>query len=183
MMSIFTCNDLRSQVWDIASRSIRNIFAGHEQDIYSLDFARDGRTIASGSGDRTVRLWDIETNQNTFTFMSGDSIVSVAFSPDTEYIAAGSHDKSVRVWYIASGHLVENLEGPNGHKDGVYCIAFSPNGKDLVSGSLDNTVKMWELATLRSEDPNITSKACRWSKTFEGHKVNHLPNLYFHPIT
>lgn len=134
------------QVWDIATRTIRNHFSGHEQDIYSLDFARDGRTIASGSGDRTVRLWDIEQGTNTLTLTIEDGVTTVAISPDTQFVAAGSLDKSVRVWDIMTGYLVERLEGPDGHKDSVYSVAFSPNGKDLVSGSLDRTIKMWRLA-------------------------------------
>ena len=85
-------------MWDIASNKIRNTFQGHEQDIYSLDFARDGRTIASGSGDRTVRLWDIETGQHIMSLSIEDGVTTVAISPDTRYVAAGSLDKSVRVW-------------------------------------------------------------------------------------
>jgi general transcriptional corepressor TUP1 len=159
-------------VWDIANRSIRNTFAGHEQDIYSLDFARDGRTIASGSGDRTVRLWDIEAGQNILILSIEDGVTTVAISPDTKYVAAGSLDKSVRVWDAANGYLVERLEGPDGHKDSVYSVAFAPNGKDLVSGSLDRTIKMWELVAPRGGHPSTVPKGGRCIRTFEGHKVN-----------
>lgn len=47
------------QIWDIAKKRIRNIFDGHQQEIYSLDFSRDGRLIVSGSGDKTARIWDM----------------------------------------------------------------------------------------------------------------------------
>lgn len=156
------------QVWDIATRTIRNHFSGHEQDIYSLDFARDGRTIASGSGDRTVRLWDIEQGTNTLTLTIEDGVTTVAISPDTQFVAAGSLDKSVRVWDIMTGYLVERLEGPDGHKDSVYSVAFSPNGKDLVSGSLDRTIKMWELSSPRGPQNSGAKGKC--VKTFEGHR-------------
>lgn len=164
----------RPQVWDIATRTIRNTFSGHEQDIYSLDFARDGRTIASGSGDRTVRLWDIEQSTNILTLTIEDGVTTVAISPDTKYVAAGSLDKSVRVWEIARGFLVERLEGPDGHKDSVYSVAFSPNGRDLVSGSLDKTIKMWELSAPRGI-PQTGPKGGRCIKTFEGHRVSNPP--------
>ena len=150
---------------------IVHTFAGHEQDIYSLDFARDGRTIASGSGDRTVRLWDIEAGQNVLTLSIEDGVTTVAISPDTKYVAAGSLDKSVRVWDATTGYLVERLEGPDGHKDSVYSVAFAPNGKDLVSGSLDKTIKMWELVAPRGGHPNNAPKGGRCIRTFEGHKV------------
>jgi glucose repression regulatory protein TUP1 len=137
-----------------------------------VDFARDGRTIASGSGDRTVRLWDIETSSNILTLTIEDGVTTVAISPDTLYVAAGSLDKSVRVWDIQRGFLVERLEGPDGHKDSVYSVAFSPNGRDLVSGSLDKTIKMWELNTPRGGHPNQVPKGGRCVKTFEGHRVS-----------
>jgi general transcriptional corepressor TUP1 len=167
---------MASQVWDIQSRTIRNSFSGHEQDIYSLDFARDGKTIASGSGDRTVRLWDIETSSNILTLTIEDGVTTVAISPDTRYVAAGSLDKSVRVWDIQHGYLVERLEGPDGHKDSVYSVAFSPSGKDLVSGSLDKTIKMWELTAPRGM-PQQGPKGGRCIKTFEGHRVSRPPPL------
>lgn len=160
------------QVWDIQSRTIRNTFSGHEQDIYSLDFSRDGRTIASGSGDRTVRLWDIEASSSVLTLTIEDGVTTVAISPDCTLVAAGSLDKSVRVWNIQSGILVERLEGPDGHKDSVYSVAFSPSGKDLVSGSLDRTIKMWELTSSRQGQMNQGPKGGRCVKTFEGHRVS-----------
>ena len=157
-------------MWDINSRTIRNTFAGHEQEIYSLDFARDGRTIASGSGDRTVRLWDIEANQNPLILSIEDGVTTVAISPDTKWVAAGSLDRSVRVWDINGGYLAERLEGADGHKDSVYSVAFSPSGKELVSGSLDKTIKMWELGTPRSM-PNQMPRGGKCIRTFEGHRV------------
>lgn len=148
---------------------MRNCFSGHEQEIYSLDFARDGRTIASGSGDQTVRLWDIEADTNTLNLTVADGVTTVAISPDIRYVAAGSVDKSIYVWDIHAGFLVVHLEGPDGHKDSVYSVAFSPNGKDLISGSLDRTIKMWELTGPRDR-PNTESKGGNCVKTFEGHR-------------
>ncbi|KAL1642104.1 general transcription repressor [Diplodia intermedia] len=158
------------RVWDIETRSIRHQFAGHDQDIYSLDFARNGRLIASGSGDRTVRLWDISTNQQVLQLSIEDGVTTVAISPDNRFVAAGSLDKSVRVWDTSSGYLVERLEGDVGHKDSVYSVAFAPNGKDLVSGSLDKTIKMWELSTPPRNIPGSAPKGGKCIKTFEGHK-------------
>ena len=160
-----------NQVWDIQSRTIRTTFTGHEQDIYSLDFARDGKHIASGSGDRTVRVWDIESGREVLNLSIEDGVTTVAISPGGEYVAAGSLDKSVRVWDARSGILIERLDGPEGHKDSVYSVAFAPDGRSLVSGSLDKTIKMWQLADSRGL---ITgpSRGGKCIKTFEGHKVS-----------
>lgn len=160
-------------MWDIQQKAIKHTFSGHEQDIYSLDFARDGRHIASGSGDRTVRVWDIETGMEVLSIQIEDGVTTVAMSPDGQYVAAGSLDKSVRVWDTRAGNLIERLDGPDGHKDSVYSVAFAPSGRELVSGSLDKTIKMWELNGLRdgrgmSVHPPRSGRCIR---TFEGHKV------------
>lgn len=158
-------------MWDIATRSIKNVFQGHEQDIYSLDFAGNGRYIASGSGDKTVRLWDVLDGKLVYTLSIEDGVTTVAMSPDGHYVAAGSLDKSVRVWDTTTGYLVERLENPDGHKDSVYSVAFAPNGRDLVSGSLDKTIKMWELTAPRGLLPGSGIKGGKCVRTFEGHKV------------
>lgn len=147
---------------------------GHEQDIYSLDFARDGKHIASGSGDRSVRVWDIDSGREVLNLGIEDGVTTVAISPGGEFVSAGSLDKSVRVWDLRSGHLIDRLDGNEGHKDSVYSVAFAPNGRSLVSGSLDKTIKMWELADNRGMmAPGMGSRERmgKCVKTFEGHKV------------
>lgn len=161
-----------SKVWDIQSRSIRHTFSGHEQDIYSLDFARNGKHIASGSGDRTVRVWDIESGQEVLNLAIEDGVTTVAISPGGEYVAAGSLDKSVRVWDARNGFLIERLDGIDGHKDSVYSVAFAPNGRSLVSGSLDKSIKMWELGDNRPMIAGPATRSAKCLRTFEGHKVS-----------
>ena len=152
---------------------------GHDHEVYSLDFARDGRTIASGSGDRTVRIWDLETGACNLTLTIEDGVTSVAISPDTKLVAAGALDKIVRVWDLRLGYLLQRLEG---HEDTIYSVAFSPSARELVSGSLDKTIRMWELATSQQEgghaqQPPLMGGHC--INTFEGHRVGvvHFPSL------
>lgn len=128
--------------------------------------------IASGSGDRTVRLWDIETNQQVLQLLIDDGVTTVAISPDNRYVAAGSLDKSVRVWDTNTGFLFERLEGEQGHMDSVYSVAFAPNGRDLVSGSLDKTIKMWELSAPPRIGVGQAPRGGKCIRTFEGHKVS-----------
>ena len=160
-------------MWDIQSRTIRHTFAGHEQDIYSLDFSRNGRNIASGSGDHTVRVWDLDRDCEFLTLTIEDGVTTVAISPRGEFVAAGSLDKSVRVWDVTSGNMVGRLEGPEGHKDSVYSVAFSPDSDALVSGSLDKTIKMWQLMPDNRGGMmgGQSSRVGRCIRTFQGHKV------------
>ncbi|KAK4907944.1 hypothetical protein LTR49_023093 [Elasticomyces elasticus] len=102
-------------------------------------------TVASGSGDRTVRLWDAATGEERQKLEGHDSLVqAVAFSPDGKTVASGSHDKTVQLWDAATGEERQKLEG---HDYWVKAVAFSPDGKTVASGSGDRTVRLWDAAT------------------------------------
>lgn len=144
--------DKQIRIWDIAKKRIRNIFDGHQQEIYSLDFSSDGRLIVSGSGDRTARIWDMNDGTSQVLHIEDDDqvyddagVTSVAISPNGLFLAAGSLDTVVRVWDIQSGTLLEKMKG---HRDSVYSVAFTPDGKGLISGSLDKTLKYWDVSGL-----------------------------------
>ncbi|PBK61591.1 WD40 repeat-like protein [Armillaria solidipes] len=144
--------DKQIRIWDIAKKRIRNVFDGHQQEIYSLDFSQDGRLIVSGSGDKTARIWDMtDGTSKVLTINDPDSlnndagVTSVAISPNGQFVAAGSLDTVVRIWDVATGTLLERLRG---HRDSVYSVAFTPDGKGLVSGSLDKTLKYWDVSGL-----------------------------------
>jgi general transcriptional corepressor TUP1 len=145
------------QIWDIARKRIRQVFDGHQQEIYSLDFSQDGRLIVSGSGDRTTRIWDMADTTNCKVFTITDvidhntdaGVTSVAISPSTALVAAGSLDNIIRIWDVQTRQLLERLRG---HTNSVYSVAFTPDGKGLVTGSLDKTLKLWDVSHLNSPE-------------------------------
>ncbi|MBW4446485.1 MAG: CHAT domain-containing protein [Spirirestis rafaelensis WJT71-NPBG6] len=123
----------------------RNRLQGHSESVNSVAFSPDGKTLASGSSDKTIKLWDVATGSPKQT-LTGHSewVNSVAFSPDGKTLASGSGDKTIKLWDVATGKLSQTLTGD---RNLVFSVAFSPDGKTLASGSEDKTIKLWDVAT------------------------------------
>ena len=103
------------------------------------------RASASGSPDKTVRLWDLTNEDKWVTLQKHTGWTNVlAFSPDGEMLASGSTDKTVQLWDTATG---EPLATFTGHINGITALAFSPDGTTLVSGSADGMIRFWHIET------------------------------------
>ncbi|KAK4071306.1 hypothetical protein Purlil1_13473 [Purpureocillium lilacinum] len=118
---------------------------GHDRWASSVAFSPDSTLVASGSGDKTIRLWGVATGECVQTLEGhDDSVTSVAFSPDSTLVASGSNDETIRLWRVATGECVQTLEG---HDDSVTSVAFSPDSTLVASGSDDKTIRLWRVAT------------------------------------
>ena len=122
--------------------------------MHSVSFSPDGKWIAAGSADKTVRVWDANSGAEVLPALRGhlDDVRSVAFSPEGKYIASGSEDKTVRLWDTSLG--IEVLPEMRGHDGCVQSVAFSPDGTRIVSGSTDFTAYVWNLIP-KAEPPLI----------------------------
>jgi WD40 repeat protein len=115
----------------------------HEHSVYALAFSPDGKALAAGSHDHTVRLWQTRTGKELRKFKGHTQYInSVAFSPDGRVLASGGFDQTIRLWEVATGKELRKIEA----RDEVTSVAFSPHGKTLASGS-PNVLYLWDAAT------------------------------------
>jgi len=111
-------------------------------------FSPDGKTLASGNDDSTVRLWDVATHQQIGAPLTGPSgrVESVAFSRDGQTLAGGSDDGTVRLWDVATH---QQIGSPlTSLSSSVFSVVFSRDGKTLAIGSADGTVRLRDVAYL-----------------------------------
>ncbi|WP_293111229.1 hypothetical protein, partial [Moorena sp. SIO4G3] len=120
----------------------RNRLKGHRDWVSSVSFSPDGQLMASGSRDKTIKLWRKDGTLLKTLRGHRAGIHSVSFSQDGQMLASGSEDKTVKLWG-KDGSLVMTLDGPDGHTETVHCVRFSPNRQMIASASEDKTVKLW----------------------------------------
>ena len=122
---------------------LERTLGGHAQRVAAVAFSSDGRTLATGSTDRTVRLWSVADGVPQYTLEGHtSSVLSVAFAPDGRLLASGSEDATIRLWHPADGSLVRTLTGAG---FGVTAVVFSKDGRSLLASSADHTVRIWDV--------------------------------------
>jgi WD40 repeat protein len=136
-------------LWDLRSgQELR--YAGHEREVLAVAFSRDGQTVATGSNDRTIRLWEASTGRELRKLAGHvDPVRHLAFSPDGKTLASAAQgDLAISLWDVASGQEIRQFRGFLT----ISALAFSPDGQTLYAGGGDGdfteqTIWLWDVAT------------------------------------
>lgn len=141
------------QLYQAKTLELLQTLEGHSDVVINVSFSPDRVYLASGSWDKTVKLWRLESGQWKYDqTLEGhsDKLGSVHFSPDGKYLASGSWDRTVKVWRLESRQWKYD-QTLDVHSDAVRNVNFSPDGAHLASVSLDSVVRVWRLKSEKWE--------------------------------
>lgn len=143
------------------------VLLGHKKAINMLTFSPNNRVLATGSDDKTVKLWDASNGQLIATLTGHEGgVYDLRFSPDGQTLATLSDDKKPRLWNVETGQFQATLLG---HKGKIWNLEFSPDGRMLVTGSDDGTAKLWDTATGKLKATlTVTRYDGRWKRALYG---------------
>ena len=124
---------------------MKQVYKGHTAGVNAVGVTPDGKNIISGSSDKTLRLWDLDSGECIRIFEGHEEDVkTLAILPDGNSFISGSKDCTLRLWDLSSGECLKIFDD---HSDDVNAVVVTPDGKSVVSGSSDCSLRLWDLHT------------------------------------
>jgi len=138
--------------WEEVGHRERQLRLQHQMRVRAIVITPDGRRAISTSADHTLKIWDLQTQNEIRTLIGhADEVRAVTVTMDGRHAVSVSFDATIKVWDLEGGVALRTLRG---HKDGeiqggarVRAVALTADGRRLISGSADHTIKVWELAS------------------------------------
>jgi len=138
---------------------------GHSEMVFSVAYSPDGKHIASGSGDLTIKIWNADNGNSAVRTLKNHikEVQSVAYSPDGNSIASGSRDGTIQIQDITHKLTMSIQTLISSTDDVVLSVAFSPDGRYIAGGYEDYTIKLWDIkeevvvSTLRGHNYGVLS--------------------------
>jgi WD40 repeat protein len=131
---------------DSAPPGLAATLKGHTEAVYSLAFTPDGKYVVTGSGDRTLKVWETATGKEFKTFAGPTGhqnlVLGVAVSPDGTLIASCGSDNSAKLWDFPSTSPLGDIA----KSEGAAALAVSPDGARLAGGGKDGAIHIWNIA-------------------------------------
>ena len=122
-------------------------FYGHRLPVMSMDVSSDGMMLATGSADKSIKLWGMDFGDCRRSLRGhGDSVSSVAFQPKTHYLFSGSRDGALKYWDADNFQLICDIDGQRGE---VWSLALSMDGEVVATASHDRFIRVWR----RTDEP------------------------------
>ncbi|TYH84808.1 hypothetical protein ES332_D02G221000v1 [Gossypium tomentosum] len=155
---LFSCaKDHTPTVWFADNGERIGTYRGHNGAVWSCDVSRDSMRLITGSADQTVKLWNVQTGAQLYTFNFGSPARAV-WGPLNRTIVSAGEDAVIRIWDSETGKLLREADKESGHKKTITSLTKSADCSHFLTGSLDKSSKLWDTRTLTLIKTYVTER-------------------------